>query len=55
MEDVQDDAKRVKGMERPEVEMLRLKLPPGLCLVRTRLGDRFALRKLEIPNHLTIE
>jgi hypothetical protein len=48
MEDVQDDAKRAKGMERPEVEMLGLKLPPGLRLARARLGDRFALRKPEI-------
>jgi hypothetical protein len=46
MDDVQDDAKRMKGMERPEVEMLRLKL-------LLWLGDRFALRKFEIPNHLT--
>ena len=41
-------------MERPEVEML-LRLPPGLHPVRARLGDRFTLSKLEIPDHLTIE
>jgi len=56
LNDVQD-ARRVKGMEaqggrkRCEAEAASW-FTPG---TRTAGGDRFALRKLEIPDHLTIE
>jgi len=55
-DDVQDDAKRVKVWRRRDVENAEAKVAswftPGK---RTAGDDRFTLRKVEIPDHLTIE